>query len=202
MSEADPQETEMATITMPEPVAATAIGDDALYEVVQGRRVECARMAAYPGEVASILLEYLAPFARKNKLGKVVAEVLFLLDAEDELQRRPDVAFVSSARWPVRRRAPDDAAWDVVPDLAVEVVSPTDRAEDLLGKIREYFRCGVRLAWVIYPREQVIHVFESFTTIRALTRDDELDGGAVVPGFKLPLAELFAGEEEGETTQA
>jgi len=186
----------MSTILMPEPGATTAI-DDEFYEVLNGRRVECPRMAAYPAEVASILDQYLGPFARMHGLGKVVVETLFLLDAEADLQRRPDVAFVASTRWPFRRRSPAEGAWDVVPDLAVEVISPTDRAEDLLAKIRDYFRVGVRLVWAIYPREQVIHVFETFKTIRALTREDELDGGGVVPGFKLPLADLFA-EEDGD----
>ncbi|HEX8204273.1 MAG TPA: Uma2 family endonuclease, partial [Isosphaeraceae bacterium] len=116
-------------------------------------------------------------------------------EAED-LQRRPDVAFVSDERWPRRRAVPEEeAAWNVIPDLAVEVVSPTDRDEAGLAKVREYFQAGVRLVWKVYPRERVVHVYESFTTIRVRTRADDLDGGEVVPGFRLPLATLFEEEE-------
>ena len=172
------------------------IEDDSRYEVVNGRRVELPPMGAFPTEIASILALYLGPFARAHRLGKVVVEMLFFLDAAADLQRRPDVAFISSSRWPLRRPAPEDAAWDVIPDLAVEVVSPTDRAEAGLDKVREYFEAGVRLVWVVFPKLRVVHVFESFTTIRVLTRADALDGGAVVPGFRLPLASLFEDETD------
>ena len=87
----------------------------------------------------------------------------------------------------------------MVPDLAVEVVSPTDRAEAGLDKVREYFEAGVQLVWVIYPKLRVVHVFESFTRIRVLTRADDLDGGALLPGFRLPLATLFEDETEDQT---
>ena len=84
-----------------------------------------------------------------------------------------------------------DNAWDVAPDLAVEVVSPTDLAEELMDKVAEYFQAGVRLVWVVYPRLRLIHVYESLTQVRGLTAADELDGGAVLPGFRTPVAALF-----------
>lgn len=179
----------MATVL--EPIAATPIADEALYEVVDGRYVEMSPMGAYSGEIASILSQYLGPFVRQHGFGKVVVEVLFLLDAARKLQRRPDLAFVSAERWPARQPAPDAAAWEVVPDLCIEVVSPTDRAEELLGKLREYFDAGAAAVWVVYPKEQVLHIFESFDRIRVLRRGDAIDGGALLPGFRLPLASLF-----------
>jgi Uma2 family endonuclease len=192
----------MASTTIVEPVAETRppAESESLYEVVNGRRVEPPPMGAYPTEIASILGQHLGLFAKTNGLGKVVVEMLFLIDPESDTERRPDVAFVSSARWPRRRRAPDDAAWDVIPDLAVEVVSRSDRAEDSLDKIREYFEAGVRVVWAIYPKLRVVHVFASFTAIRVLTRADELEGGELLPGFRLPLATLF--EDEAEETAA
>ena len=92
-----------------------------------------------------------------------------------------------------------DNAWDVVPDLAIEVVSPTDFAEDLLTKLDEYFRAGVSLVWVVYPSLRLIHVYESMTRIRVATATDELDGGAVLPGFRVAVAALFpeAATDEG-----
>ena len=150
-------------------------------------------MGARPTEIASDLGVSLGAFTNRQKLGKVVVEMLFLLDKASKLQRRPDVAFISADRWPLKTPAPDDAAWDVIPVLAIEVVSPTDRAEEAIGKIREYFHAGVRAAWVVYPKERLVYAYDSFTTIRVLTDRDILDGGAILPGFRLPLAELFDG---------
>ncbi len=99
---------------------------------------------------------------------------------------------MSLERWPKDRPIPGEGnAWDVVPDLAVEVVSPNDNAEELLIKADEYFRAGVRMVWIVYPRQRLVFVYESLTQVRGLTRADVLDGGAVLPGFRLPLQELF-----------
>src|SRR3954447_15239862 len=113
----------MATAAVPTPNAAPEppANGDLLYEVVDGQIVE-KPMGAYEGQLASLLLEYLAPFVRAQQLGTVVVEVLFLINPAKDLQRRPDVAFVSDARWPRKRHAPSAAAWNVVPDLAIEVV--------------------------------------------------------------------------------
>src|SRR5262249_12157501 len=89
-------------------------------------------------------------------------------------QRRPDIAFVSSERWPIDRPTSlRDDAWDVVPVLAVEVISPTDRASDLLDKVIEYFQAGIRLVWIVYPSQRCIHVFEAWNRVRALRRPRE-----------------------------
>ena len=106
--------------------------------------------------------------------------------------RRPDVAFVVYERWAKGRPLPESAnAWDVLPNLVVEVISPTDLSEDVQEKVAEYFRAGVTLVWVVYPRSHQWHVYESPSSIRVLARTDELDGGNVLPGFRLPLTELF-----------
>jgi Uma2 family endonuclease len=157
--------------------------EEPLYEVVNGQRVMLPPMGAYPTEVASLLGQYLGPFVTQNQLGKVVVEMLFVIDARTGLERRPDVAFISFARWPMWHRSPSSAAWDVVPNLMVEAVGFSDRAEDLLKKIYEYFQAGAQLVWAIYPEMDIVHVYESFTSIRVLTWGDELEGGVVVSGF-------------------
>ena len=86
---------------------------------------------------------------------------------------------------------PRTDAWEVVPNLAVEVVSASNSAEEILGKIREYFQVGVELVWVVYPTEEQIYVYESPTQLRILKKDQELAGGNVLPGFCLPIAVLF-----------
>ncbi len=82
-------------------------------------------------------------------------------------------------------------AWDIVPDLTVEVVGPPDLAEDPLGKVGESFQAVVRLVWVVYPIRRCIHVYEARDRIRVVTETDELDGGEALPGFCRSLDRLF-----------
>ena len=86
-----------------------------------------------------------------------------------------------------------------MPDLAVEVVSPTNTAASIPEELRDYFRCEVRLAWVIYPSTREIYVYSSPTVIQVLQAGDSLDRGDVAPGFRLSLATLF-GDDETEAT--
>ena len=78
-----------------------------------------------------------------------------------------------------------------MPDLAVEIISLTNTADEVAGKLEEYYQAGVRLVWVVYPVQMKIYVYTSTSQIRVLSPGDELDGGDVLPGFRLPLRELF-----------
>jgi Uma2 family endonuclease len=171
-------------------------GDEPLFEIIDGQRLEIPHMGALASIMASRLVTELQNYGTIHDLGQAAMETLFRLPLPKERNRRPDVAFVSFQRWPKgRREGLDENAWNVVPELAVEVVSPTDDAEELLDKVGEYFRAGVLLVWLIYPKQALVHVYESLTNVRGFTRSDTLDGGTVLPGFQLPLADLFlAGE--------
>jgi Uma2 family endonuclease len=166
--------------------------EEQLYEIVNGKRVELPAMSAYATWIASRLGHRLGPFAEDHSLGTVVTEMLFVLDGERNLRRRPDVAFVSAQQWPLERELAESGDWEVVPDLAVEVVSPTDEFSDVVSKVREYFQYGVRRVWVIVPEERQVYVYESPTQVRILAITDILSGGDLFPGFTLPLASLFA----------
>lgn len=187
----------MATVaetTNPRGISA----DEALYEIVRGQRVELPPMSIFAVRIGYELGRYLGNYAEAQDRGWAVTEGLFVINAQEDTDRRPDVAFVSYERWPKDRPIPEeDNAWDVMPDLVAEVVSPTDRAEELLEKLEEYFTAGVRLVWGVYPRRRIVHVYESLMQIRGLSRSDELDGGAVLPGFRLPLANLFPEKQAG-----
>ncbi len=124
------------------------------YEVVDGQIVENPPMGARESILASFLLDLMGPFARSNRLGRVVTETLFLIDRARKLKRRPDVAFVSAKRWSLKRRVPDTESWDVVPDLTVEVISESNSANAVARKIEEYFQAGVSMVWVIYPSHE------------------------------------------------
>jgi Uma2 family endonuclease len=168
------------------------------YEVVDGQIEENPPMGARESILASFLHELLAPFSRSTRLGRVVTETLFLLDRSRRLKRRPDVAFVSAKRWSLKREAPGTESWDVIPDLAVEVISKSNSANAVASKIEEYFQAGVRLVWVIYPATNKIYVYDSPTRVRILELGDELDGGDVIPGFRVPLSTLFGRKKKSK----
>lgn len=168
---------------------------DTLFEVVDGQLVESPPMGANGVRIAFKLGARVEAFAESQSVGRAVTEALFRLQSSPPINRRPDMAFVSFDRWPERRRTPTTASWNVIPDLAVEVVSPTNLAEEIPTRVREYFEAGVRLVWVIYPHESLVYAYDDPWTIRVLGRDDRLVGGMVLPGFELPLADLFEGPE-------
>jgi Uma2 family endonuclease len=168
---------------------------EGLYEVVDGRIVEKC-MGAYECWFASVVFELLNPFVRANSSGRVFQEMIFNLRPQVDRERRPDVAFVSYERWARDRRVPRTRSWAVIPDLAVEIVSRTNTVDEVADKLEEYFLVGVRQVWVVYPIHAKIYVYSSTTSVQILARGDELDGGLVLPGFRLPVSELFdrAGE--------
>jgi Uma2 family endonuclease len=165
--------------------------EDLLYEVVGGQIVEKPAMGVLQSVLASLLLRWMANHAHENQLGRVVSETLFLLDPALGLKRRPDLAFVSTERCPLRRRVPDTEAWEIIPDLAVEVISKTNTADQMAEKIEEYFRSSVRQVWVVYPSTSKVYIYESATSVRILQVGDALEGGSVLPGFRLALEDLF-----------
>jgi len=172
--------------------------DDLLYEVVDDKEVELPPMGAYDVWLATELVIHLGTFARRHQLGRAVQELLFDLGPTVRRKRRPDVAFVSYERWPRQRRVPRTEAWEVVPNLVVEVVSPSDRGNDIVDKVAEYFHVGVACVWVVFPSQEQVYIYESPSRVRILTRADELHGEPVLPHFRLPLTALFDEVEEAE----
>jgi Uma2 family endonuclease len=180
-----------ATALIPSP-PAKELDSEGLYEIVNGERKEIPHMGALAGLFASVLSHYLGTFALERKLGLVAVEVLFRLKP-DGSTRRPDIAFVNFDRIAAPAELFNDpAVWEVVPNLAVEVVSPTITADEIQDKLQDYFASGVQLVWVAYPRHRRIYVYESATRNRILSENEELDGGTALPGFRLSIAALFA----------
>lgn len=163
------------------------------YEVINGQVVEVSPMSAPSSLVANRLLRALNVYMSANPTGEAGIETLFRLPlaGDQSRNRRPDAYYVSYERWPVDRPVPEANAWDVVPDLAVEVVSPSDFFVEVWTKIDEYFRAGVRLVWVILPIQRRVLVLDSATSVKVLTDADELTGGDVLPGFAVKLDHVF-----------
>lgn len=175
----------MTTATLPPP----SLAGDALTEVVDGAIVEKA-VSAGTTWIAARIDQRLGPFVEDNRLGIVVPEMMFILDRDRDLKRRPDAAFVSAERWPVDNNPPMEGDWDVIPDLAVEVVSPNDMASAVAAKVREYLRYGVREVWVVYPGTQEVYVHDAVGSFRVVGLAGALET-PLVPGWRLPLTTLF-----------
>src|SRR5919198_3308935 len=175
----------------PSEQGTASVDDIERYEVIDGTRIAREPMGAFETVLASWLCHLINSFASGKKLGLAVSEVLFVLNATRNLNRRPDVAFVSYARWPTSVVA-REPAWNVVPDLAIEIVSPSNLAEEIDRKITDYFQSEVRLVWVFYPDSGRVYDYQSPTHVSILERTDTLDGGEVLPGLQLPIAQLYA----------
>ena len=167
---------------------------DVLYEVVCGQIRELPPMGAFEVSLANYLNAILDAFAQGKELGRSYVEMLFLLDAAANLQRRPDVALVLYQRWPKGKRVPSTNAWPIVPNLAAEVVSPSNTWNEIIEKIADYFRNGVQLVWVVSPVTEQVYVYTAPNANRILNKDGTLDGCDVLPGFALPLVQLFGDE--------
>ena len=165
------------------------------YEVVNGEIVELPPMSDYAGEVSTRLNRSITRYLFTNDIGESAFERLYRIPLPEDgsRNRRPDVSFVSYERWPKNRPFPFTGnTRDVVPDIAVEVVSPGDLADDLIAKAREYLRGGVRLVWIVYPLAQEVHAYvPASRNVRVYFASDELDAGDILPGFSTSVGALF-----------
>ena len=164
-----------------------------LCELVEGTLVEKA-VGFESAYIAGLIVTALNLFVRPRRLGIVTPP-----DAPFELfggmVRLPDAAFTSWDRIPGRRR-PKEPVPRLVPDLAVEVLSPSNTPAEIRRKLSEYFEAGVRLAWVVDPKKKkTVRVHASADRSTLLREGQSLDGGDVLPGFTLSLRDLFAGDE-------
>jgi Uma2 family endonuclease len=179
------------TTTTKTATAASPLNGEALYEVVNGQRVELPPMTILAAMTASEIYGSLHHYCRTSKAGRAVSEGLFVLDPAEKLRRRPDVAFVSKERWPLDRPLPSSGDWEVVPDLAIEVISPNDLFEEVLAKKNEYFRYSVREVWIVSPLHRQVLIHETPGRCRSLGVNDELSSVKLLPGFSQPLADVF-----------
>jgi Uma2 family endonuclease len=136
------------------------------------------------------IARYLYEFVTPRNLGLVTGEG-GMMRLFAGLVRIPDVAFISWARLP-GGRVPDAAIPRLAPDLAVEVLSRSNTPSEMRGKREEYFAAGVALVWMVDPDERSVTVYTSPEDSVSCGASDALGGGTVLPGFFLPLGDLFA----------
>jgi Uma2 family endonuclease len=164
-----------------------------LYELVDGVVVE-KPMGAYEDLVGSLLVQILGSFVRDRDLGIVLGPSASLRLAAGSV-RLPDVCFISWSKLP-SRRFPRSPIAPLVPDLAVEVLSPTNTHAEMQRKLQDYFASGVRLVWYIDPELKSATIYDAPDSYKTIHLADSLEGGEVLPGFSVPLAELFTIERE------
>jgi Uma2 family endonuclease len=157
-------------------------------ELVQGRLVREPMPGEMHGWVTTKLAHRLHDFVERNKLGRVLTNVGVITYRSPDNVRGPDLAFISNARISA---SPGLSLMSVVPDLCVEILSPSNRAGRMQQKVLEYLATGARMVWVIDPMHRTAAVYRSRSDIRLLTQEDILEGDDVLPGFTLPLVDLF-----------
>jgi Uma2 family endonuclease len=167
-----------------------ALPDDGRkYELVNGEIVTS--NAGIEHEFIGIRLSNpLWDFVREHRLGIVCGSSAGYWMKSGNL-RLPDVSFIAKERLQGLRYAPKKF-FQGAPDLVVEILSPSDTVESLHEKIVEYFESGTRLLWVLNPEEQTVLVYHSPQPDRLLRPGDFLDGETIIPGFSMPVGELFA----------
>jgi Uma2 family endonuclease len=157
-------------------------------ELVDGTLVE-KPMGYEESEIAATIIILVGSFVRRHKLG-IVTGPDGSIRLFPGLVRIPDVAFASWDWFPGRTR-PRAPIPHLAPDLVVEVLSKSNTKGEMNRKLREYFEAGVQLVWIVDPRKRTVRVHTAVDQSVVFSGDQSLDGGAALPGFVLPLNELF-----------
>jgi Uma2 family endonuclease len=160
-----------------------------LFELVDGVLLEKV-MGYRESVIAGILIRLLGTFIAERGLGVVAGEAGMMRLTSGRV-RMPDVSFVSWDRFP-GRSVPAEPIPELHPDLAIEVLSESNTPEEMEGKRRDYFGSGTRLVWEIDPEKRTAKAYTAVDQFVAVPADGSLDGAAVLPGFTLSLAALFA----------
>ena len=166
------------------------VADGSRYELCKGELVPMTPVGIRHSAIVGRLGEFLSRHVRENRLGIIGMEGGFKLGKEPQTTRAPDLHFISKAR--LAKEGITEKFAEYPPDLAVEVISPEDKASDVLRKVEEYLSAGVPLVWTVDPIIQRVAAYRSLQDVRILTPDQELDGGEILPGFHIKVAEIFA----------
>jgi Uma2 family endonuclease len=158
-------------------------------ELMRGEVVAWMPVGGIHADVAAELLLQLRLWAKQGNHGYVAQEAGYLVQRNPDGVRAADVSFVR------RNRIPEggipESFWKLAPDLAVEVVSPYETAQDIWDKVNDYLNAATPLVWVVYPRSQHVVVYKPDGTAQTLKASDTLQDTQVLPGFSLKVADLF-----------
>ena len=159
-------------------------------ELVRGVLHETVSTGMEHGQIAAKFVIRLGIFVEPKRLGRLTtSDSGVWLERDPDTVREPDVAFTSAERLPLNVRVRGYA--EVVPDLVVDIVSPSDTMREVHEKAQMWLRFGVTVVWVVYPDSRTIAVYQSGVPVITLTENDTLDGAPVLPGFTLPVRDVF-----------
>ena len=160
------------------------------WELINGELVELSPGSEDHGAYGVAVIVHLGSHVYSRRLGRVFgADTGFVISDDPPTVRVPDAAFVLAERLPRdrdRRRF-----LRVLPDIAVEVISPSDRPGDVIAKVALWLNAGVPLVWLVDPEMETVTVFERGKAPLLLTVDQTLTGGDILPGFELPVQAIF-----------
>ncbi|MDP9366590.1 MAG: Uma2 family endonuclease [Chloroflexota bacterium] len=180
--------------TATEPMTAEELAllpeDGWRYELVRGKLRRKSPSSFRPSNVAARTLARIVAFADEQSLGEVTGDDGgHLVEPAPDTVRAPDAAFVRAERLPTREEQEQFAP--IVPDLAVDVMSPSHRPRGVEEKVAQYLAAGVPLVWVFHSRQQTATVHRTGRSPRVLGLGETLDGEEILLGFRLPLADVF-----------
>lgn len=160
------------------------------YELVKGELRKMPPAGFEHGSLAIKIGWRLGQYVEMNNLGLVLAaETGFKIASDPDTVRAPDAGFVRKDRIPAEL---PKGYFPGAPDLAVEVISPSDTFQEVEEKVFDWLESGTSLVWVINPSRRRVTVYSSPSNITILTENDELDGEDIVPGFRCRISDLFA----------
>lgn len=182
----------MATTTLLTAADLERMGADGeRLELIEGELREVPPVGMIHGNLGGDLFTYANVHVLDHRLGAMFnSDTQFVVTPDGRNVFRPDGSFVRLDRLPSGRLL--EGICPFAPDLAIEVVSPSNSESEILRKVAVYLRGGSKLVWLVRPRQRTVTVFSPDRPERVLTSTDTLDGADVLPGFSLPLAKLFS----------
>jgi Uma2 family endonuclease len=160
------------------------------FELIEGELLPMSPPGFDHGCIVADIVSALREFVRSRKLGLVAAEAGFCVSHDPDTVRSPDVAFVRTERLP---SGGVPAFFQGAPDLAVEVISPWDRASEVIAKSRDWLRYGCTAVWVVDPGTKTATIYSDQSQAFFLSEKDDLICEELLPGFRLPLSQVFGG---------
>ncbi len=159
------------------------------YELTKGELIEMTPPGGSHGLTAVEISWLLRSFVKSRELGVILVETGFKLKTDPDTVRAPDVSFIAAENLPPE--GVPDGYIAGPPDLAVEIVSPGDKAADVQDKVQEYLECSVKLVWVVYPQQQIVIAHHPDGMARTLKLNDTLTAETVIPGFSCLVKDIF-----------